>query len=651
MQQLDVQLPRVEDAVERLHTLLQDQPRIALRGRIGAGRSTLLRALSQSPVDGKRFVLIAPPEGDDAAAIGLSQLAAQLDPSGKLLATMREPSNPWRAKLDAALDTMRAQAAGTVVLIDHHLPSEPSFITSVFTRRARELVDELIASATARVVAGNAAVGSEDFVVTVSTHDDPATLLAPERWGMLADAATALSQHAGSFVDFSPLDLRLRVLLVSVGMPAREAATLRIAPHDAVRRWLDRLRNSARVRTTLGRLALVRTGFDASLLERIGFDALPADQQIALRAGLIFGDDDDLRLHETIAHSARASEWLDEPTAAHRLLADWHHLRFQRHNADRHVNDATRHEMEEIHHLTEARDARTLLERSLWFVEQYDALGRALSLGKKYDDAITAYGRAIAFDDTDDYAHHYRAWNLDVLGREASYVEAGYRRARELRPEHAWYQGRFISFLATRGRIREARAGWDAALAELFGGGPAVTPDVYRELHGEVARLLLHRGRLDFAEQVLEDVPHRFRREPWCDALTRLLTMLREAERDEVVFPPSIPLDERWSGPHLVSDEERLRVRSWMAGRVSAVDSEVHLRMGGPDGLEWRDVELTEYRALAGQHETPRAGTYIEWLTYLDGQQRILTYRLTGFQDGALPKLFPNPDRYLRNAS
>ena len=40
---------------------------------------------------------------------------------------------------------------------------------------------------------------------------------------------------------------------------------------------------------------------------------------------------------------------------------------------------AIREELEEIHQLTEAGDAAALLDRSLQFAEQYDALGRSLS--------------------------------------------------------------------------------------------------------------------------------------------------------------------------------------------------------------------------------------------------------------------------------
>ena len=213
-----------------------------------------------------------------------------------------------------------------------------------------------------------------------------------------------------------------------------------------------------------------------------------------------------------------------------------------------------------------------------------------------------------------------------------------------------------MSFLITRARTSEARRAWEAALADLFEGGPSDHPDIYRELHGAVARLLLHRGRLDFARAVLDDVPRWVSEDaPWFDALRRLETLLAEAERDEVTFPPSIPLTERWEGPHLADPDEAPRIRAWMPGRIDEVDeAEVYIRVApDPKTFAWRDLRLDVYRELAGLRasETPAAGTYVELHVFEDGTERLRSHRLARFSDLALPKLLMGPDRYLRRAS
>jgi hypothetical protein len=254
-----------------------------------------------------------------------------------------------------------------------------------------------------------------------------------------------------------------------------------------------------------------------------------------------------------------------------------------------------RHELEEVHHLTEAGDAGALLSRSLWFVDQYNALGKALSQmasraprGEPPEEAlrrqaIQAYERALAHDASDAYAHHYIAYNLDILAADPARAEREYVVARDLEPTHAWYHSRYIRFLITTAWMTEARAAWERAFDGL-GGAPR--PLDYEELHGQVARLLLHRGELDFAREVLEDVPEEQRASPFWGALHRLLVYLEE-ERDELlVFPPGLSLPERWAKP-----------------------------------LDYKD-STRELKAWGDE--------------------------VSSFHDADLPKLFPSPDRYIR---
>jgi tetratricopeptide (TPR) repeat protein len=315
---------------------------------------------------------------------------------------------------------------------------------------------------------------------------------------------------------------------------------------------------------------------------------------------------------------------------------------------------AIRHEMEEVHHLTHAGDASALLARSLYFVEQYDALGKVM--GKRGVDehapallrhAVKAYERALEHDADDSYAHHYLAFNLDVLAEDPPRVEAEYREALRLRSDHVWYHGRLIPFLITRGREREARAAWDDALRQLD--GQREFGWLYREMHRPLARLLLHRGRIEFARQVLADVPDQLGT-PWLRAMQGLLRELTDAEADLLVFPPTISADARWNGPHLVrSDEEREQLKKWMPGRIEEVtEKEVLVRYAESTEKYGRlPYRIGEFRKACRDAVPviPPAGTFVE----------ILEFRTTSVIrchppfsiDREIPKPFPPPDRYL----
>ena len=55
-------------------------------------------------------------------------------------------------------------------------------------------------------------------------------------------------------------------------------------------------------------------------------------------------------------------------------------------------------------------------------------------------------------DLTDDYAHHYRAFNLDWIAEDQPTIESEYQRAIELNPRHPWWHSRWINYLITVGK-------------------------------------------------------------------------------------------------------------------------------------------------------------------------------------------------------
>lgn len=664
-----VTLAGVEQAVQQtLQALADGSTTVALTGPAGAGKSAALRTLHErkSFAQFKNIVLVAPPEAEhaDAGLVGLVELAAQLDHT-KLLDEVKRPDITWQGKIDSVTRVLKQQAKNTLLLLDGpFLPQGGEYISSIFEDRTADLTRTLLAApGLSKVVATDRSALLQAQEIVVSPRSNPIEVLAAEHWGSLADSAQAVL-HAGgqALAGLSPLDLRLRVGLVAVGEDASAQATQRSAPHKLVRILLERLGSGSHtLRKVLGRLAVFRTSIDEYGLSDVGVPELDSLSQALVKQVLLFGPPAQLRLHEAIAREAIQEQWLTahESREAHGIAAHYHHVRFERASERHHIRDAVRNELEEIHHLTQAGDARKLLARSIFFVEQYDALGKALSQQRNYPDAIPAYERALAHNPADAYAHHYLAYNLDILAQDPLRVEQEFRKAIQYRQDHVWYRGRLINFLLTRGRVTEAHDEWEQALAVLLPSGPSTDSRLYEELHGETARLLLHRGQLDFAWEVLEDVPRAMREGlPWYRALRRLHDRLRAAARDEEVFPPHLSEEARRNGPHLLHFEsDKQRIERWMPGRISAADEDgVHIRVArlSPDEQDieflWYDLTLEEYRELA-QHLRGRellpAGTFVELIKLRDENEFLMSYPPTSFEDPDLPKLFPYPDRYL----
>ncbi|MDC0743284.1 hypothetical protein [Polyangium mundeleinium] len=471
--------------------------------------------------------------------------------------------------------------------------------------------------------------------------------------------------------DPSPVVEKVLAALAAAGIevgriPGRDRRLDRLVTHDLAKLFMA----SPEMRRVIARLAALRVPFSEDLLDRAGVSALP-DTNKRIVAELVDTLDDGARaLPAALASVIRARvemgdpAWVPDGSAddAYRFAAQYHRERYEAAHAEGKVAKAIREELEEIHHLTEAGDAIALLSRSLQFVEQYDALGKRLSQKafreraqeeKLRRDAVRAYERAIEHDDREAYAHHYIAYNLDILGIEPERVEREYIRARELAPGHAWYHGRYIGFLVTRAWMKEARAAWDQALVDLAVAAGSPQSTLYVELHAQVARLLLARSELEFASDVLEDVPDALREQPWWRALDQLRVCLEEDRDERLIFPPRLRLSERWEGPHLA---DQRNVRTWTPGRVFAQDDEIVtlLVAKGPDTSSTLDLSTDELEEAWNVSPSQlRVGTFVELIEYADDTRAMEIWdrqssSFTAVPD--LPKPFPNHRRYIRRA-
>ncbi len=607
-----------------------------------------------------------PRTGDDAAAVTLMDLAVCLPDAGDLTRELKRLELRWADKLDLVRGKLAA-AGDLVVLFDEPvLLPRSSAPQDAFERRRIE-VAEMVTNAAPKIVftAEPSAMLLHPDHVSIPTRSGARALLAQEHWGEWASFAAALAAAGGNNLDaWSPLALRMAVALIAHGQASASALVER--PHGVrslAPRVVALVRRDPGLRKLAESLALVRLPFAADLLDRLEVGALASESKRLLSSVLTYEVDGRLVCHDVFARVLLRSSMdlapdeRTERTAAHHTLATYYGERFERAGAAHDLGKAVRFEMEAVHHLTEAGDSRALERFTPFFVEQWDALGKVLGQARKHEEAVRCYEQALEHDPEDAYAHHYKAFNLDCLAVRVSEVEHHYREAIRLDPSHVWHHGRFDCFLVTRGRVGDARRAWTAALADLAPGGDYRSESVYEELHQGVARLLLHRGELEFAREVLNDVEtYAVKGSEWFRALSLYLHMLAEAARDEVVFPPHVPVNERWVAPHTVPEGSVLEgLLSWMPGRVARVDdTEVHVRVAAYDGSSpsygWRTFDAARLRAMTDSTWDIPAGTFIEILSFEGDREVVRTHAKVPFEP-RLPGIYPRPDRYLRRVA
>jgi len=349
----------------------------------------------------------------------------------------------------------------------------------------------------------------------------------------------------------------------------------------------------APLREIWARLALFRGPIDVDLLSQVGADRLEPAAKAILDHGLLQPCNGYVVMHDVLKRPPSELRWQTWPLrqSAHEQFAEYYENRCQ--TVAGSPVGLMKDVLEGFHHAASAGSPSASQKFAPFFVEQLHTLGKVLS--KQCGDhaaAIEVFKKAILFDDDDDYAHHYLAFNLDWLALDEDRADHEYQRAVELNQEHPWWWSRRINFLITTGRLSEARKEWINATEALGLLSTEVSEPVYRALHLWVARLLLHRGQLDFTEQVLASIPESIRqRDTQFQALSRLLETLREAERGRGVFPWSVPPDRWWhpfpnlSFPSEVNGEP---LTQWNPARVEDVDEDnVWLIVGkkNPDKL------------------------------------------------------------------
>jgi tetratricopeptide (TPR) repeat protein len=620
--------------------------------------------------------------------VALAQVAHGLQAAGlangEVSRLIAEP-RLWDEQVAGIRGQLAKHADGVILLIDgaDRWIGKVSESTEHFADRIREVISLLEEQVPCyRVVTSTRSMRAGGRRHRLKAETDAVGFLSDEReWGPLAGFARQLCDQAwDDLTRYSAPHLRLMVGLVAVSGDLRALDDVQ-TPGDFPGHFASALQRGgmSRLCDVWARIAKVRGPFDERVLELAGTGELDLFAQDLLRWCLVTRRDGQWVLHETLrgqplrhASGGEYRPWLKDDAEAqwHGTLADYYRGRFSPVAVLVTLPDGTfLDEIEAFHHASLARRPSCMDELRVFFSDQLNLLGRSLSIAGDYITAVRVFERVIAWDEDDDYAHHYLAYNLelaytrDLLKPEPERVEMHYQRAIGLAPERVWWWSRWICFLITLGRTREAQAQWHQAIAAL--GLPNADADlsVYFHLHSWVARLLLHRGQLDFAERVLDSIPTRAVADDDGQLLIpmkRHLRVLLAARKHGAVFPASIDPDRWWLGPHLNSARTPggKPLVSWMPARVEGVDpGGAHLYVAEPprnheeEPTFWDttlSIEDFNRWSLDERAENLPTGRFIELGFYGEGSQDVVirVHPDVPLQD--LRTVYPDPARYLR---
>jgi len=660
--------------------------RLSLRAT--AGKSTLLRCVrDELRTQGRIPLLVAAQHGNpDIAGRAVVDVVADLQAAGATngagTALLTDQCS-WREKLGALEDLIKANAGDVVLLLDDFHPGAvraPKSEAVLFHRRlARELLERLRTTGTRRLVATaqRTRLGSDD---------DPWTpvelrrwLQASDQWGPLAESAEGVAQRWPEDLNAcSPLELRLLVALAELETVPRAINVFRnrVGGHlQGVRAVVSALRDGLRgnelgpLHDAWQRARLVRQPMSQGLLDEVVYaGGTPTERARAIfELGILYPcGAGHWSLHEALRGTADDEQGARRRAPnTHAALAEWYRQQFTTQTESSAAGGgALAAAYEAWHHAVAAGHGEALVEQHRpFFSQQLDELGRTLSLAGRHEQAVSVYRMALQWDESDDYAHHYLAYNLDVQGVSAEEVLRHYKIARDLAPDIPWWHSRLINAHLTLGDIESARSDWELAVSELKHRRGA-DETYHDELHRWVARLALHRAELELAGQVLGDVPPAIAEtRTWWQAMEQLRVALCHAEEDHAVVPLHVDLRGGLRrGPFLLTPRRAgSPLGRWVAGRVdSTVDSTVFLRVAVPpedsdEALSFGSMEIPfaqfDQRTDGASASELSPGCFVEIGSY-DGTDSpvIAVHPQASAGLKGLPRLEPDPQRYLRKA-
>jgi tetratricopeptide (TPR) repeat protein len=628
-------------------------------------------------------IVVSPPRGAlDTGSIALVQVSVGLMnhqmANGALSEQLRQ-HGPWADKIAAVEQVLRTHVDRDRIVL---LINEPQTWASrksdpedpEFGEHAEDVAQLVRRTRCRKIVVEHRAMHPVTLDISCGDRMD-GFLTDSSQWGSLAGFATeVLKKYGDSLRTLTQTEVRLLVGLAATqeSWPASVDD-----PFSYIRRFesvISGRRTAGDLRELLSKLALLRGGFTDAILDRFQVEKLGQPWRDMLKF-CILQRSEDLWVLPSVLHRASAmneGRWLSREKDArdrplHSEIARYYVEQFDLGIQGEIKARAYLPNMEAFYHAGRAADRSLAMQQETFFSEQLNALGKELSQAEMYDAAAEVFRESLQWDPKDDYAHHYLAYNLDVQGKDRKTVEEHYTAAISYAPFKAWWWSRWICFLITVGKTEEAEREWVDALSTLGldEQNSVRQPSTFFHIHSWVLRLLLHRGQLDFASRVLENIPESAFAEDVQETgiLQRLRTHFRsliEARRNRAVMPVFIDHDRWWARRPIQSVAEPSLagkpLHKWYPGRIEGVeDGQVSIALGVPpdDGEAESDVRtwvLTrqEFDKLSGAAKYElHAGRFIELVYYADDPEPRLFVRPD--EKHALPPVRPDPARYLRN--
>ncbi len=562
--------------------------RVAVEGPPGSGRTTLVDRLAEK-LGGSAVVVRVPPSHDADVPLHALLQAARAKVALLPVATRGNASFEERAR--EVLGHL-ASAGVTLVL---HLPDD------IRTRAGddeatRRWVDILVKAAVESDGLAFALVAPKEVLSSrhVSVSFGHLALRPPfashhvlddaAEWGTFAGAAGKLALDARNHGPFGPIQLRLMVGLVGLGVPASEVvrrvrgttttdvdhlvrlyATLLNAPErEALRRAVRRflLARSSLPRETALEIAVAPEGTEPLFTACLGYGAPSLRVPPAVRTPLLALLHPDLadeeEAHERIArfHASLdgASTPEDAAAGSAATLVHW---------------------LEKVHHLAHSGPRGKAEWESQKLESREFLVDRARSLSmvsRDYAGAAALYARCTKLWEKDAYAFHYRGYNLDRLGEDPAEVERCYRKALEHDRGNLFYNSRLVTFFVERARYGEAERAFERALENLEGRDPR---EVFWHTTSHVVQAWLEAGEVRRARDAFDTAPP----DVLDEQAQRLRQRLEDAEEAErlgfAAYPADVPMAKRWTGPRLAQPEyEGRALQGWYPGRVALAEDE-----------------------------------------------------------------------------
>ena len=663
------------DEIAGRHFVGSSAKRVNVFGGVGRGKTSVLFALKDSlKARGKAPILVAPqPAQIDTAAVALLQIAQGLgehDLLGDRISDIKNPSISFKEKVGFVSEALNRNWKDVVLLCDE--PNEwamrsngnPLFYDSTNDDTlllAKAIGDKINCS---RVIAERYWDGE---TTSISYHqlqnlNDTDSLKAATHF---QDELGQLLSRNPKLKDRSFLHLRLLGALKAAGAdpPEQEFEKDSYLVNYFVQFFVQNEFTDSLI-SVASKLALINGSIEEDLLNDVGFgiESLSGLESRLVRQAFLSKISNNLYvMHPLIRYAVEEANILtsEERVQTHGNIAKWQGARL----VELREQNRVALEVEYRGYSQSARAGLASIEGfSHYFVSQLHVWGRTLSRDlQRYAQAADVFRQAVKEDPKDDYGHHYIAYNQDVLAIEEESTERHYRKAVEWNHEHPWYWSRWINFLITTGRMDEAKREWSLAGDALLVSENCDNA-VFSHLHFWVAHLLLHRAQLDFAEQILNEVPEAIRKtESRFIELDRLLDGLRIARDERAVFPAYIAPSDYWTEyPHLRQPFvwKGLVLTEFCSARVEAIDDELVSLVAGKksdNDVRYGAVELARSQFDAALETSNQgdfwAGRFVELCFY--GEENLLRIDLypEGPPNPSVLPMFdpPNTRRYLEN--